>query len=61
MLRQSLEDQLAADTKDMNDEKAVNKASAEEKKAAAEGDFANAVKAKEAPSSTTGDAGEKTT
>ena len=34
---------MAADTKDMNDEKAV-KASAEETKAAAEGDIANAVK-----------------
>ena len=38
-----MEDQMAADTKDMNDEKAV-KASAEETKAAAEGDIANAVK-----------------
>ena len=34
---------MAADTKDMNDERAV-KASAEETKAAAEGDMANAVK-----------------
>ena len=34
---------MAADTKDMNDEKAV-KASAEETKAAAEGDIANAFK-----------------
>ena len=50
---------MAADTKDMNDEKAV-KASAEETTAAAEGDIANAVKAKEALSSTTGGEGEKT-
>ncbi len=50
---------MAADTKDMNDEKAV-KASAEETKVAAEGAIANAVRAKEALSSTTGGAGEKT-
>ncbi len=50
---------MAADTKDTNNEKAV-KASAEEKKAAAEGDIANAVEAKEALCSTTGGAGEKT-
>merc|ERR1712038_929668 len=38
MLKQSLEDQLAADTKDMNDEKA-GKASAQESKATAESDL----------------------
>ncbi len=43
MLGQSLEDQMAADTKDMHDEKAV-KASVEEAHAAAESDIANAVK-----------------
>merc|ERR1719296_658578 len=39
MLKQSLEDQAAADTKDMDDEKA-NKGAAEEAKATAEGDLA---------------------
>jgi chromosome segregation ATPase len=39
MLKQSLEDKIAADTKDMNEEKAA-KAAAEEGKAAAEGDLA---------------------
>jgi hypothetical protein len=39
MLKQSLEDQIAADTKTMEDEKA-KKASAEEEKATAEGDLA---------------------
>jgi hypothetical protein len=39
MLKQSLEDQIAADTKDMNSEKAA-KAAAEEGKATAEGDLA---------------------
>jgi len=38
MLKQSLEDQMAADTKDMNEEKAA-KAAAEEGKAGAEGDL----------------------
>merc|ERR1712032_350965 len=38
MLKQSLEDQIAADTKDMDEEKA-GKAEAEEGKAAAEGDL----------------------
>merc|ERR1712066_949017 len=38
MLKQSLEDQMAADTKDMDDEKA-SKAGSEEGKAAAEGDL----------------------
>jgi len=43
MLKQSLEDQKAADTKDMDEAKA-NKANAEEGKATAEGDLANTVK-----------------
>merc|ERR550525_361783 len=43
MLKQSLEDQMAADTKDMEDEKAV-KAEAEEGKATAEGDLEETVK-----------------
>merc|ERR1719323_2918201 len=43
MLKQSLEDQLAADNKDMADEKAA-KAASEEAKATAEGDLANTVK-----------------
>merc|ERR1719400_2976559 len=43
MLKQSLEDQLAADNKDMSDEKASKAASAEAK-ATAEGDLANTVK-----------------
>ena len=37
MMKQSLEDQIAADTKDINEQKA-NKANAEEEKATAEGD-----------------------
>ena len=43
MLKQSLEDQLAADNKSMADEKASKAASAEAK-ASAEGDLANTVK-----------------
>merc|ERR1719323_2712646 len=43
MLKQSLTDQLAADNKDMSDEKASKAASAEAK-ATAEGDLANTVK-----------------
>merc|ERR1719174_2710277 len=43
MLKQSLEDQIEADTKDMNDEKSL-KASTEEAKAVAEGDLAETVK-----------------
>jgi hypothetical protein len=43
MLKQSLEDQIEADTKDMDDEKAL-KASTEESKAVAEGDLAETVK-----------------
>merc|ERR1719195_1874511 len=43
MLKQSLTDQLAADSKDMADEKASKAASAEAK-ATAEGDLANTVK-----------------
>jgi hypothetical protein len=43
MMKQSLEDQMAADTKDMNAEKAA-KADAEEEKATAEGDLAAAIK-----------------
>jgi len=43
MLKQSLEDQMAADTKDMDDEKAA-KAEAEEGKATAEGDLGETVK-----------------
>merc|ERR1719410_1438085 len=43
MLKQSLEDQLAADNKDMADEK-DSKAASEEAKATAEGDLANTVK-----------------
>merc|ERR1719323_1314948 len=43
MLKQSLTDQLAADNKDMSDEKA-SKASSEEAKATAEGDLSNTVK-----------------
>lgn len=44
MLRQSLEDQMAADTKDLNEEKAA-KAAADETKATAEGDLAETAKA----------------
>jgi len=44
MMKQSLEDQMAADTKDMNEEKAAAEA-AEEGKATAEGDLASTVKA----------------
>lgn len=44
MLKQSLEDQIAADTKDMNEEKA-DKAAAEESKATAVGDLAETTKA----------------
>merc|ERR1719222_1823869 len=43
MLKQSLTDQMEADTKDMDDEKAL-KASTEESKAVAEGDLAETVK-----------------
>jgi chromosome segregation ATPase len=43
MMKQSLEDQLAADTKDLNGEKSA-KASAEEEKATAEGDLAMTIK-----------------
>merc|ERR1719507_2248496 len=43
MLKQSLEDQMAADTKDMEDEKAA-RAEATEGKATAEGDLAETVK-----------------
>merc|ERR1719245_2398690 len=43
MLKQSLTDQIAADNRDMSDEKS-SKASSEEAKAAAEGDLANTVK-----------------
>eukprot|EP00419_Tripos_fusus_P034131 CAMPEP_0172780162 /NCGR_PEP_ID=MMETSP1074-20121228/202790_1 /TAXON_ID=2916 /ORGANISM="Ceratium fusus, Strain PA161109" /LENGTH=360 /DNA_ID=CAMNT_0013617135 /DNA_START=41 /DNA_END=1120 /DNA_ORIENTATION=- len=43
MLKQSLEDQMSADTKDMEDEKAA-KAEAEEGKATAEGDLKETVK-----------------
>merc|ERR1719178_378028 len=43
MMKQSLEDQVAADTKDLNGQKA-NKASAEEEKAQAEGDLATTIK-----------------
>merc|ERR1719326_2804794 len=43
MMKQSLEDQMAADTKDMNEEKA-GKEAAEEGKATAEGDLATTVK-----------------
>jgi len=43
MLKQSLEDQMAADTKDMDDEKAA-RAEATEGKATAEGDLAETVK-----------------
>jgi len=43
MLKQSLDDQMAADTKDMEDEKA-GKAEAEEGKATAEGDLEETVK-----------------
>merc|ERR1719355_516815 len=42
-MKQSLEDQMAADTKDMNEEKA-NKESAAEEKATAEGDLATTIK-----------------
>merc|ERR1740138_1908843 len=42
MMKQSLEDQMAADTKDMNEEKA-GKEAAEEGKATAEGDLATTV------------------
>merc|ERR1719446_377580 len=43
MMKQSLEDQMAADTKDMNEEKAGKEAT-EEGKATAEGDLATTVK-----------------
>merc|ERR1719407_197211 len=43
MMKQSLEDQIAADTKDMNEEKAGKEAAAEGK-ATAEGDLATTVK-----------------
>merc|ERR1719498_1507675 len=43
MLKQSLEDQMEADNKDMDDEKSL-KASTEESKAVAEGDLADTVK-----------------
>merc|ERR1719428_1139765 len=43
MMKQSLEDQIAADTKDMNEEKAASEAAAEGK-ATAEGDLADTVK-----------------
>jgi len=43
MMKQSLEDQMGADTKDLNEQKA-GKASAEEEKAAAEGDLATTIK-----------------
>jgi len=43
MLRQSLEDQMEADTKDMDEEKSL-KANTEETKAVAEGDLAETVK-----------------
>merc|ERR1719265_1279136 len=43
MLKQSLTDQMEADTKDMDEEKAL-KASTEESKAVAEGDLAETVK-----------------
>jgi len=43
MLKQSLEDEIAADSADMNEEKSL-KASTEESKAAAEGDLAETVK-----------------
>jgi len=43
MLKQSLEDQMEADTKDMDEEKSL-KASTEENKAVAEGDLAETVK-----------------
>merc|ERR1719456_2174060 len=43
MLKQSLEDEIEADTKDMNEEKSL-KASTEESKAVAEGDLAETSK-----------------
>merc|ERR1719440_17275 len=43
MMRQSLEDQMAADNKDLDEEKA-GKANAEEEKATSEGDLATTVK-----------------
>merc|ERR1740138_711855 len=43
MLKQSLEDQMEADNKDMDEEKSL-KASTEENKASAEGDLAETVK-----------------
>merc|ERR1719188_1762243 len=43
MMKQSLEDQMGADTKDLNEQKS-NKASAEEEKATAEGDLATTIK-----------------
>merc|ERR1719409_155835 len=43
MMRQSLEDQMAADTKDLNEEKSAKEA-AEEGKATAEGDLSTTVK-----------------
>merc|ERR1719316_2442763 len=42
-MKQSLEDQVAADTKDLNAEKSA-KANAQEEKAAAEGDLATTIK-----------------
>merc|ERR1719359_1791735 len=42
-MKQSLEDQVGADTKDLNEQKA-NKANAEEEKATAEGDLATTIK-----------------
>merc|ERR1712187_869451 len=43
MLKQSLEDEIEADTKDMDEEKSL-KAATEENKANAEGDLADTVK-----------------
>merc|ERR1719313_571308 len=43
MLRQSLEDEISADSKDMEEEKSL-KASTEESKAVAEGDLADTTK-----------------
>merc|ERR1719424_2576431 len=42
-MKQSLEDQMAADTKDMNEQKSAKEA-AQEEKAAAEGDLATTIK-----------------
>jgi len=44
MMKQSLEDQIAADTKDMNEQKSAKESAAEEK-ATAEGDLATTIKA----------------